>query len=62
MLWLIAIIMFVSCAASHKVEQGSSEQQRNSVVAIVKDSVVKSETRADSSAAALRSLACARYS
>ena len=50
MLWLIAIIMFVSCAASRKVEQGSSEQQRDSVVAIVKDSVVKSETRADSSA------------
>ena len=50
MLWLIAIIMFVSCAASRKVEQGSSEQQRDSAVAIVKDSVVKSETRADSSA------------
>lgn len=50
MLWLIAVAMLLSCAASRKVEQGSSEQQRDSVVAIVKDSVVKSETRADSSA------------
>ena len=49
-LWLLAVITFASCAASRKVEQGSSEQQRDSVVAIVKDSVVKSETRADSSA------------
>ena len=50
MLWLIVVAMLLSCAASRKVEQGSSEQQRDSVVAIVKDSVVKSETRADSSA------------
>ena len=50
MLWLMAAIMLLSCAASRKVEQGSSEQQRDSVVAIVKDSVEKSETRTDSSA------------
>ena len=50
MLWLMAATMLLSCAASRKVEQGSSEQQRDSVVAIVKDSVVKSETRTDSSA------------
>ena len=50
MLWLMAAIMLLSCASSRKVEQGSSEQQRDSVVAIVKDSVVKSETRTDSSA------------
>ena len=40
----------MSCAASKKVEQGSSEQRRDSSVAIVKDSVTKSETRTDSSA------------
>ena len=50
MLWLIAAIMLLSCASSRKVEQGSSEQRRDSVVAIVKDSVAKSETRVDSSA------------
>lgn len=49
-LGLMAVIMFASCAASKKVEQGSSEQRRDSTVAIVKDSVAKSETRADSSA------------
>ena len=50
MLWLMAAIMLLSCAASRKVEQGSSEQQRDSVVSVVKDSVAKSETRTDSSA------------
>lgn len=50
MLWLMAAIMLLSCAASRKVEQGSSEQQRDSVVAIVKDSVEKSEAKTDSSA------------
>ena len=49
-LWLMAVIMFASCAASKKVEQGISEQRRDSTVAIVKDSVTKSETRTDSSA------------
>ncbi len=49
-LWILAVITFASCAASRKVEQGSSEQQRDSVVASVKDSVVKSETRTDDSA------------
>lgn len=48
-LWLLAVITFASCAASRKVEQGSSEQRRDSTVAIVKDSVAKSETRTDSS-------------
>ena len=50
MLWLMAAIMLLSCASSRKVEQGSSEQQRDSVVSVVKDSVIKSETMADSSA------------
>ena len=49
-LWLLAVITFASCAASKKVEQGSSEQRHDSTVAIVKDSVTKSETRTDSSA------------
>lgn len=48
MLWLFAVITLMSCAASKRVEQGSSEQRRDSVVVIVKDSIVKSESRADS--------------
>lgn len=48
MLWLLAVITFMSCAASRKVEQGSSEQRRDSVFASVKGSVVKSETSTDS--------------
>ena len=50
MLWLIAVTTLMSCAATKRVEQGSSEQRRDSVVAVVKDSVAKSETRAESSA------------
>ena len=50
MLWLLAVITLMSCATTRRVEQGSSEQRRDSVVAIVKDSVAKSETRADCSA------------
>lgn len=50
MLWLLAVITLVSCAATRRVEQGSSEQRRDSVVVVVKDSVAKSETRVDSSA------------
>lgn len=50
MLWLLAVITLMSCAATRKVEQGSSEQRRDSTVAIVKDSVTKSEMRTDSSA------------
>ena len=46
----MAATMLLSCAASRKVEQGSSEQQRDSVVDIVKESVEKSETKTDSSA------------
>ena len=50
MLWLLAVITLMSCAATKRVEQVSSEQRRDSVVSVVKDSVAKSETRADSSA------------
>ena len=49
-LWLLAVITLMSCAATRRVEQVSSEQRRDSVVAVVKDSVAKSEKRADSSA------------
>ena len=49
-LWLLAAVTLMSCAATRRVEQGSSEQRRDSTVAIVKDSVTKSETRTDSSA------------
>lgn len=54
MLWLIAVITLMSCAASKRVEHGSSEQRRDSVVVIVKDSVIKLETRADSSAVTVK--------
>ena len=54
MLWLMAAIMLLSCAASRKVEQGSSEQHRDRVVSDVKDSVIKSETMADSSAVTVK--------
>lgn len=50
MLWLLAVITLMSCAASKRVEQVSSEQRRDSVVSVVKDSVMKSETSVDSSA------------
>ena len=50
MLWILAVSTLMSCAATKRVEQGSSEQRRDSVVSVVKDSVAKSETRADSSA------------
>ena len=50
MLWLIAVITLMSCAATKRVEQWSSEQRRDSVVVIVKDSIVKSEAMVDSSA------------
>ena len=52
MLWFLAVIMFASCASSRKLEQRSSEQRRDNVVAIVKDSVVKSETSTDSTISA----------
>ena len=57
-LWLMAVIIFASCAASKRVEQRSSEQRRDSTVAIVKDSVTKSEMRTDSSAVTVRDELC----
>ena len=49
-LWLLAVITLMSCAATKRVEQVSSEQRRDSVVIIVNDSIVKSEAMMDSSA------------
>ena len=49
-LWLIAVITLMSCAATRRVEQRGSEQRRDSVVSVVKDSVAKSEKRVDSDA------------
>ena len=54
MLWLTAVITLMSCAASKRVEHGSSEQRRDSVVSVVKESVAKSESRADSSASIVK--------
>ena len=51
-LWILAVIMFASCASSRKVEQRSSEQRRDSFVSNVKDSVVKSENSTDSTVSA----------
>ena len=50
MLWLMAATMIMSCAATKRVEQGRSEQRRDSVVVVLQDSVVKSEMRTDSNA------------
>ena len=57
-LWLLAATMTMSCAATRRVEQGSSEQRRDSVVVIVKDSVAKSKTRVDSSAVTVKDELC----
>lgn len=54
MLWLMATTMLLSCASSRKMEQGSSEQRRDSVVSVVKDSVVQSDTKTDSSAVTIK--------
>ena len=54
MLWLLAVITMMSCAATKRVEQGSSEQRRDSVVVIVNDSVIKSEMMADSNAVVVK--------
>ena len=57
-LWLLAVVTLMSCAATRRVEQGSSEQRRHSTVAIIKDSVTKSEMRTDSSAVTVRDELC----
>lgn len=54
MLWLMAVMLLMSCAASRKVEQGISEQRRDSIASIVMDSVAKSETSTDSSSVSVK--------
>lgn len=48
MLWLMAVIMLLGCAASRKTEGSKSEEQRDSTVAVITDSVKKSEVKTDS--------------
>ncbi len=48
MLWLMAVIMLVGCAASRKTEGSKSEERRDSTVAVVTDSVKKSDVKTDS--------------
>ena len=48
MLWLMAVIMLVGCAASRKTEGSRSEERRDSTVAVITDSVKKSDVRTDS--------------
>ena len=48
MLWLMAVVTFMSCAASRKTATGSHEERRDSTVAVVTDSVRKSDVKTDS--------------
>ena len=48
MLWFMAVIMLLGCAASRKTEGSKSEEQRDSTVAVITDSVKKSEVKTDS--------------
>lgn len=48
MLWLMAVIMLVGCAASRKTEGSKSEERRDSTVEAITDSVKKSDVKNDS--------------
>ena len=48
MLWLLAVIMLMGCAASRKAEGSKSEERRDSTVAVTTDSVRKSDVKTDS--------------
>lgn len=48
MLWLMAVIMLMGCAASRKTEGSNSEERRDSTVVAITDSVKKSEVKTDS--------------
>lgn len=48
MLWLLAVIMLVGCAASRKTEGSKSEERRDSTVEAITDSVKKTEGKTDS--------------
>lgn len=48
MLWLLAVIMLVGCAASRKTEGCKSEERRDSTVVAITDSVKKTDVKTDS--------------
>lgn len=48
MLWLMAVIMLVGCAASRKTAGSRSEERRDSTVIAITDSVKKSDVKTDS--------------
>ena len=48
MLWLMAVITLMGCAASRKTMTGSHEERRDSSVVAVTDSMSKSEVETDS--------------
>lgn len=48
MLWLMAVITLIGCAASRKTMTGSHEERRDSSVVAVTDSMTKSEVETDS--------------
>lgn len=48
MLWLMAVIMLVGCAASRKTEGSRSEERRDSTVVAITDSVKKTDVKTDS--------------
>jgi uncharacterized protein YceK len=49
-LWLMAVVTLMGCAASRKTATGSHEERRDSTVAVVTDSVRKSDVKTDSTA------------
>lgn len=48
MLWLMAVVTLMGCAASRKTATGSHEERGNSTVAVVTGSVRKSDVKTDS--------------
>ena len=47
-LWLMAVVTLMGCAASRKTATGSHEERGDSTVAVVTDSVRKSDVKTDS--------------
>lgn len=47
-LWLMAVVTLMGCAASRKTATGSHEEREDSTVAVVTDSVRKSDVKTDS--------------
>ena len=47
-LWLMAVVTLMGCAASRKTATGSHEERGDSTVAVVRDSVKKSDVKTDS--------------